>query len=97
MVEDTGLKEYSLTPKEWIDIGVLAVRKEMVSLAKQGDWPKVEQGMKEVAYMMAKRGLLYQQFLAFRKEFVEELEADQPFAKTYLELAERGKGKQIQH
>lgn len=56
---------------------------------KQGEWPKVHQGLRELCYMVKLKGLGLGDFELLRKEIIQALEIFHPFAKEYIQHEEK--------
>lgn len=82
--------EHDIKPIEWIDEKVKVITRQILDDGKEKKWDHVHQGLKEICYLCSKRGLTYNQFIALRKDIIEGIEKFEPFAKSYIEMAERG-------
>ncbi|RLI49784.1 hypothetical protein DRO61_04615 [Candidatus Bathyarchaeota archaeon] len=79
-----------ITPIEWTDEKVKKVTREIINDGKNREWSHVHDGLKEIAHMSGSRGLSKNQFLALRKDIIQAIEKFEPFAKSYIEIAEKG-------
>jgi hypothetical protein len=62
------------------------------SILKDGadaNWPQCKQGLQELAYMVSRKGLTFQDFEQLRKDLIQAIEIFQPLAKTHIEQEER--------
>jgi len=74
---------------DYTDDKLKEVSNQILQDGKEASWPQVHQGLREFAFMCAKRGLTEVDFLNLRKDMIETIETFQPMAKTYIELEEK--------
>lgn len=78
-----------IKPLDWIDKNPKEVTKQILTYAKDANWPKVQEGLKEMAHLCGSRGMTRNQALIIRKDIIQGIEIFEPFAKTYIDLEER--------
>ena len=78
-----------IKPLDWIDNKVKTVTKQIMEFGKDANWPKVQEGLKEIAFLCGKRGLTRNQALVIRKDIIQAIEVFEPLAKTHIDQLER--------
>jgi septum formation topological specificity factor MinE len=79
-----------ITPIEWVDEAVKVVIRQTLEAGKASEWPQVKQGLREIAFICSRRGISQGQFEGLRKDIIQAIEKFEPFAKSYIEIQERG-------